>query len=139
VVAAGSSLARGGGDLALVRYNAEGSLDPSFGAGGKVLTDLGSSGDDAFAVAGQPNGKIVAAGSGGGDFALVRYNADGSLDPSFSAGGKVLTDIGCQSEDAAVAVALQPNGKIAAAGSSGARAPVDFAVSRDDADGSIDL
>ena len=63
------------------------SLDASFGAGGKVLTDFGSTNDFAWSVAVQPDGKIVVAGdsyiglsSDYDDFALARYNTDGSLD-----------------------------------------------------------
>ena len=96
---------------------APGDLDPSFGTGGKVLTDLGSASlDFVSAIAIQADGKIVAAGfsssDGGltGDFALVRYNADGSLDGSFGSGGKVLTDLGSASFDAAFAVAIQADG-----------------------------
>jgi uncharacterized delta-60 repeat protein len=133
IVAAGGS----GSDFALARYNADGSLDSSFGSGGKVLTDFGSSSiDGARAVALQPDGRIVAAGTsragGSFDFALARYNADGSLDPGFGSGGKVLTDIGSSSFDQALAIALQPDGKIVAAGNGG------FALARYNADGSLD-
>ena len=122
IVAAGYSDAGGNRDFALVRYNADGSLDTTFGGGGKVLTDFGAaSDDDAVRVALQPDGKIVVAGYSERprhcDFALVRYNADGSLDPSFGAGGKVLTDLGDSSDDDGRAVAIQPDGKIVAAGS----------------------
>ncbi|MGH9848875.1 MAG: hypothetical protein ACREBD_03380, partial [Blastocatellia bacterium] len=60
------------------RYNSDGTLDPDFGASGKVTTDFAGSTDLAFSVAVQPNGKIVAAGSAvisgtGLDFALARY------------------------------------------------------------------
>ncbi|MFN9603445.1 MAG: Ig-like domain-containing protein, partial [Planctomycetota bacterium] len=74
-------------DLALVRYNANGSLDTSFGTGGKVTTPVGTSTDQGYSVTIQPDGKIVVAGyafSGStNDFALVRYHADGSLDARF--------------------------------------------------------
>jgi uncharacterized delta-60 repeat protein len=96
LVVAGRSDARGNMDFALARYTAEGSLDPSFGLGGKVLTHFGSSsGDQAFAVAIQADGKPVAAGwryvRGRTDFALARYTSAGRLDRSFGSGGKVLT------------------------------------------------
>ena len=65
-------------DFAVARYNANGSLDASFGDGGKVTTDLTSL-DYAQAVAVQSDGKIVAAGYSNNNFALARYNADGSL------------------------------------------------------------
>jgi uncharacterized delta-60 repeat protein len=142
IVAAGVS---GGGpyDFALARYNADGSLDTSFGSGGKVLTDIGGTGDVAYAVAIQKDGKIVAAGSsnasGSGDyddFALARYNADGSPDTSFGSGGKVLTNFGAFS-DSAYAVAIQRNGKIVAAGYT-CCGSFDFALARYNADGSLD-
>ncbi|MFN9912911.1 MAG: hypothetical protein ACK53L_10015, partial [Pirellulaceae bacterium] len=73
--------------FALVRYNADGSLDNSFGTGGKVTTDIGTGAEIGFSVMLQPDGKIVVAGQAwngsNDDFALVRYNADGSLDARF--------------------------------------------------------
>jgi uncharacterized delta-60 repeat protein len=80
-------------NFALARLNTDGSLDTTFGTGGRVTTDISFS-DRAFGVVMQPDGKIVAAGlandwSGGGkqDFALVRYHADGSLDSALRRGG----------------------------------------------------
>src|SRR5437773_237131 len=99
----------GGGHFALVRYNADGSLDGTFGTGGKVITPIGSFADMAYALVLQPDGKLVAAGStsnGSWAFALVRYNADGSLDGSFGTGGTVTTQIG--SSNLAYALVLQP-------------------------------
>src|SRR6266536_426685 len=131
IVAAGRS---GSGDFALARYNVDGSLDPTFGSSGMVMTDFGGS-DAASAVAIQPDGRIVTAGrSGSGDFALARYNADGSLDPSFGSGGKVTTDFG--GFDLALGVALQSDAKIVAAGQGGSS--FDFALARYNADGSLD-
>ena len=90
LVAVGSSDAAGrAGGFALARYTRRGSLDGSFGRGGRVLTDFGSSGG-AAAVVIQPDGKIVAAGSSSRsadrrdkEFALARYRRDGSLNPTF--------------------------------------------------------
>jgi uncharacterized delta-60 repeat protein len=114
-------------DFALARYNSNGTLDTSFGRRGKVTTRFGGgrySLNEAYSVAIQTNGKIVAAGqsnaSGGGDFALARYNGNGSLDTSFGKRGKVLTDFGGALGglgDEAYAVAIQGNGRIVAAGS----------------------
>src|SRR6266542_2209334 len=104
-------------DVCSSDLDGDGTLDPTFGAGGKVLTDLGGAGryDGAYAVAVEPDGKILAAGfsdaGGSTDFALVRYNNDGSLDGRFGGGGKVLTDVsGRGSEDDARAVAVQADG-----------------------------
>src|SRR5439155_20064833 len=84
-------------DFALARYNADGTLDASFGAGGKVVTDFGGN-DVANGFTFQPDGKIVVVGrtDGGlmGDFAVARYNTDGTLDTTFGTGGKVVTDSG---------------------------------------------
>jgi len=141
IVAAGEG---GFGDFALVRFNPDGSLDVSFGAAGKVLTDWG--GEDAInSLALQPDGKIVAAGLSiffGPPvtfvFELARYNPDGTLDGTFGSGGKVATNFGGTNE-AARDVALQPDGKIVATGRSGTTgASQDFALARYNPDGSLD-
>jgi uncharacterized delta-60 repeat protein/RHS repeat-associated protein len=100
-----------------------GALDTSFNSTGKVTTDFSgsSSNDRAAAIALQGDGKIIAAGYSGSDFAVARYNTNGSLDTTFddsiSGGnfdGKLTIDFG--STDAAEAVAVQPDGKIVVAG-----------------------
>ena len=101
-------------DFALVRYNADGTLDPSFGTDGIVTTDLGTRGDDARAIAIQPDGRIVVAGTPDEDIALARYTTGGTLDATFGHGGTTITDLG--SEDVANGVALTPDGHIAVAG-----------------------
>ena len=91
IVAAGYASIRGFySDFALARYTDNGTLDPTFGTGGKVLTDLGGTAGIASLVA-QRNGRIVAGGTAGGDFAVARYTDKGSLDQTFGAGGTVLT------------------------------------------------
>src|SRR5262249_11256642 len=90
--------------------SAAGDLDPTFGNGGKVTT--GFSGNDiATCVAIQSDGKIVVGGTstdpaGNSDFALARYNTDGSLDPSFGFNGKVTTDF-FHDNDSLNAIAIQ--------------------------------
>jgi uncharacterized delta-60 repeat protein len=140
IVAAGQTAPGGlSCQFALARYNTDGSLDPSFGPDGTVMTDFGG-GFAAFAqargIAIQVDGKIVAAGVGGpsSDFALARYNTDGSLDPSFGPGGTVTTDFG--GFDGANAVAIQADGKIVAAGIGGFLST--FALTRYNTDGSLD-
>src|SRR5262249_2754285 len=95
IVAAGFANGGSDDDFALARFNADGSLDPTFGAAGKVTTLFGSSDDFISALVLQPDGKIVAAGftnnGTNDDFALARYNTDGSLDSTFGTGGKVTT------------------------------------------------
>src|SRR5262249_53663986 len=122
------AVGRSGTDVALARYMPDGSLDATFGSGGRVVTNLGST-DVARAVAVQSDGKIVIAGASGGDFALVRYTTDGSLDTSFGAGGTVLTDFG-GGTDLARGLVLQPDGKIVAVGRTQLGSTVQFAVAR---------
>lgn len=145
IIAAGVSIDRNSFDFALIRYNNDGTLDDSFGSGGIVTTDFAGSNDQAFSAALQPNGKIVLAGlsdSGGAgfDFALARYNSDGTLDDSFGTGGKVTTDfVGLT--DQARSVAVWPNGKIVAAGqtrSSVSSVGIDFGLVRYNNDGTLD-
>jgi uncharacterized delta-60 repeat protein len=129
------------GDFAVVRYNPNGSRDSSFGADGKVRTDFGGT-EDALDLALQPDGKIVvvgAAGWSGSQWAVARYNPDGSLDSSFDGDGKVVTDFG-RGQQGAWGVAVQPDGKIVVAGwsanqSGGARA---FALARYEPNGQLD-
>jgi uncharacterized delta-60 repeat protein len=126
----------------VARYNSNGSLDTTFGTGGKVITSFGSGPDRAYAMAVQPDGKIVVGGEAtvaatGLDFALARYNTDGSLDTGFGTGGKVTTPVqGSTGRDAIYALALQTLGgetRIVAAGGEG-----DFRVARFTANGTPD-
>jgi uncharacterized delta-60 repeat protein len=114
-----------GGQFALARYASNGTLDTSFGSGGLVRTTFGSEGCYASALALQADGKIIAAGtkyinfssdeSSDTDFGLARYNPDGSLDSTFGSGGLVATDFHQRNDDA-LAVLIQPDGKIVATG-----------------------
>ena len=112
---------------------AAGDLDTSFDSDGKVTTEVGSTNDFARSVTIQSDGKIVVAGysddGSNDDFALVRYNTDGSLDTSFDTDGKVTTAIG-SGDDAAYSVAIQSDGKIVAAGTSSNGSNDDFALVR---------
>ena len=108
-------------DFALARYNSDGSADATFGNGGQVSTDFVGLEDDAFSVLIQPDGKIVAVGSANNpatyyDFAAVRYLSNGTIDTTFGVAGKVSTDFGDQNFDRARSAALQPDGRIVAAG-----------------------
>lgn len=106
-------------EFALARFRSNGTLDTTFHTDGRVNTDVGGSGF-AWAVALQPDGKIIAAGdvfsaaNGHTDFALARYLPNGTLDTTFSGDGRVTTDFGSGSQ--AFAVTLQPDGKTVAAG-----------------------
>src|SRR5947199_1845 len=120
---------------------APGSLDATFGAGGKVTTSFSGSADmNALVV--QPDGKLVAAGvvfnGVRWDFALARYNTDGSLDTTFGTGGKVVTAIGTDGTGAS-ALVLQPDGKLVAAGTTTTDGSTyDFTVVRYNTNGSLD-
>lgn len=136
-----------GGSFAIVRYNKNGTLDTTFSGDGKQTTSFTSfGGARASAVLIQPNGKIVAAGSARtsaakSDFALARYNPNGSLDPTFSGDGKQMTDFGSDTDDQGGRAALQANGRIVVAGSTydgNAKGYRDFALARYLPNGSLD-
>ncbi len=142
IVVAGWTSDGSDADFALARYTAAGNLDATFGAGGKVTTGFGGgSADYAAAVAIQPDGRIVVAGSaadGDADFALARYTAAGNLDATFGAGGKVTTGLGSGTADEATTIAIQDNGRIVVAGWTSDRGDADFALARYTAAGDLD-
>jgi len=138
IVVAGRATIATSDDFGLARYTTDGRLDPTFGQGGKVVTNFGFrtplceapdcySDDWASAVAVEPDGEIVAGGASDirgqedqrngnrfDDFALARYTADGRLDTSFGNDGKVLTLFDGQS--LVRGLAIQVDGKVVAAG-----------------------
>lgn len=141
-----TSTTAGGTDLAVVRHGRDGTLDPGFGTGGKVVTAVGAgrATDQANAVAVQPDGKILVGGltattASDVDFLLVRYNADGSLDARFGNGGKVVTSFGA-STDRIHAILVQEDGKIVVGGDSdqGTASGIDFALARYLPNGTLD-
>lgn len=138
VVAGAAAGDLGTGAFALARYESDGSLDATFGVGGRVTTVVGGAGgDEAEAVAIQADGKIVAAGTAGGQrFAVVRYETDGTPDPSFGTDGIVKTNLSA-GLDLGYDLLIQPNGKIVVAGSAGTRRP-EFALARYLVDGTLD-
>ena len=122
-------------DFALARYNSDGSLDPTFGIGGETSVPFSdSAAEQANALAIAPDGKIIVAGSAfktfatPPDFALRRYNSDGSIDTTFGAGGAVTTDF-AGGTDNAQALAIQPNGNVVVAGRA-FRSNFDLALAR---------
>ena len=120
-------------DFALVRYNPDGTLDASFGQGGKVTTSMGTVRDVALSVE-LVGDKILAGGySQGGGFALARYNDNGSLDTTFGNQGKVLTKI--SGGGAGLAMKVDASGKIVMAGTDGRGA---LALVRYTASGALD-
>ncbi|HYI02635.1 hypothetical protein [Hyalangium sp.] len=142
LVAGSTEQAASGLDFALARYNANGTLDTTFGTGGTVTTAFGNGTDRAFAITVQADGKIVVGGEStvtgtGQDFALARYNADGSLDTGFGTGGKVLTALKADNgKDVIYSLTKQTAGgetRIIAAGGDG-----DFILARYTANGTLD-
>ena len=131
-------------DFGLVRYNPNGTIDRTFGNRG-VLTDFDGFNDDIQALLIQPDGKIVAVGSAKNpahyyDFALARYLTNGSIDAGFGTAGKVRTDFGASNLDIAYSAALQPEGKIVAAGTATLNdgSYGDFAIARYNSNGMLD-
>jgi len=135
--------------FAVARFNANGSIDDTFGTNGTVTTfiDGGDAAhDDAAAVAIQPDGKIVAAGRSGdasyhSALALARFNADGSIDSTFGTNGNIRTylSLGNATMNWIESIALQPDGKIVVAGVSVDSSSIAaFALARFNTDGGID-
>jgi uncharacterized delta-60 repeat protein len=146
IVAAGTSFT-GLGDFAVARYNPDGSLDTTFGTGGQITVDLnGGSADMARALAIHTDGRIVVAGETTGalppfdkNFAVARFNGNGSLDTTFDGDGIAITDFGATVLEGATSVAVQSDGRIVAAGGAfNAITQIDFAVARYNTDGSLD-
>ncbi|NVB79133.1 MAG: hypothetical protein HOV81_12100 [Kofleriaceae bacterium] len=144
IIVAGFASAVHSGDFAVTRLDRDGNVDTTFGVNGKVFTDFGSL-DSAYAVAVQPDGKIVVAGmatmpGSSFDFAVARYNSDGSPDTTFSGDGKATVAVG-GGLDVAYAVIVQANGRIVLGGETN-RATIpydtDFALVGFLPDGSLD-
>lgn len=136
-------------NFAITCHNLDGTLDTNFGNNGRVVTDIDATLDYPSSVVVQEDDKFLVAGGadypGSGvdedsDFAIVKYNKDGSLDLSFGQNGIVTTDIADNSLDAIKVIDLQPDGKIIVVGYSGIGngQETDFAVVRYNADGSLD-
>jgi uncharacterized delta-60 repeat protein len=147
ILVAGSITTNLDADFALARYNANGTLDTTFGNGGLIRTDFGSTADEAYAISVETidanTYKILLAGrtqtsSGFFDFAVARYNADGSLDNTFGVNhdGKAVVDF-AGDFDQATSIALQ-GGKIVVGGSATVAFNSQFAMIRLDDQGILD-
>jgi len=135
VVAGRSGLTGPGYHIAVVRYTASGALDANFGTGGVVTTSIGSYAV-AYAMALQPDGKIVIAGMGnGGGLAVVRYTTAGALDASFGGDGVVTTTLCNEGFD----LAIQDDGGIVVVGHTGGDDAEDLAIVRLRSDGALDV
>lgn len=141
IVLAGYTIDAGVYTVAVARYTAAGALDPTFDGDGKVVTSFTGTFSVAQAVAVQVDGRIVVAGNDFNgvnyDFALARYNSDGSLDTTFDTDGKVTTAIGASNENA-YGLAIQQDSKLVVVGDSFASGTSRFALVRYLSDGSLD-
>lgn len=143
IVIAGIAYGPSGRDALVLRYNSNGTLDATFDGDGVRIHDVGGPQSTAGAMALQPDGKVIVAGSSyqgaanSDDFAVMRCNADGSIDNTFGTDGVRTIAVGTRS-DFAHAVALQPDGKIVAAGETGTTLAPGLAVVRLNPDGTLD-
>jgi len=144
IIAAGFTTKKQGSqnnqEWALVRYNTNGTLDSSFGSGGKVITNMGAAGELIHEIVIQSNGKIVAVGQSANRAALARYNSNGTLDTSFGSGGKVFTSF-YATNSTTPGIVLQTDGRIVMAATLPASAGSesgDWAVTRFNTNGSTD-
>lgn len=119
--------------IALVRFDASGNLDNSFGTGGQVVTNLTTGDDEAAAISLQSDGKIVVCGKSGNNFAVLRYNTNGTPDASFGTAGVTLTSM-ATSNNYAYSLGIQPDGKIVVAG----QADLNFGIARYNSNGLLD-
>lgn len=121
-------------DFALFRYTSSGATDTTFNSAGYVTTDFAGGYDMINSLAIQSDGKIIAGGTASinstGEFALARYNTNGTLDTSFGTNGLVTT----AAANSIAKILIQSDGKILAVGNCGD----DFAVARYNTDGSLD-
>jgi len=130
LVAVGSATVGSASHIALARYNADGSLDETFGINGLVTTVAGNyPGAHAVAIQG---GLITVAGEcfvSDVDFVVARYDSTGSLDPNFGSGGLIISDLGT-AYDGARDILIQPNGDVVVAGFTQPGTYYDFAIAR---------
>ncbi len=144
----GKSVAGGDGDVydkALIRYNTNGTLDTNFNSTGIIFNSFENGGDDGgYSIIVQPDGKIIVCGSSyiglnDDNFALTRYNNDGSIDITFGTNGTTITDFG-SSYDYCLSSLLQNDGKIILGGMkvNGTTYNRDFCLARYDSNGILD-
>src|SRR5438105_6814395 len=127
----------------IVRADGPGSLDPTFGIGGKVTTNVNP--NEVTNVAPQPDGNIVVVAAladfkiASQVFGVLRYLSDGTLDPNFGTGGVVRTAV-TTGYNHPYSVAIQPDGKIVVAGSAGipSNSTDEIAVVRYNSNGTLD-
>jgi uncharacterized delta-60 repeat protein len=128
-----------GTQIGLTRYTSAGKLDQTFGTKGSTITNFSSFTFDPFAFALEPNGKILVAGfvSGGANFGLAQFTANGVLDPTFGTDGVAAAVTGADFPNAFL---LQPNGQILMGGfkDGGRHTPGSLSLVRFNSNGSLD-
>ncbi|MCA9159301.1 MAG: cadherin domain-containing protein, partial [Planctomycetales bacterium] len=137
ILVVGSAIFSGSYDIALVQYNADGSLDTSFGGGDGIANSGIAGSDEGNCVAVQSDGKILVAGSDNSNFLLARFLSDGSLDTSYGTSGRVSTDF-AGGLDKAYSMTLQADGKALLGGLTFNGTSFDFGVVRYHTDGTHD-
>lgn len=142
IVVAGESSDGSVYDISIIRYNINGTLDTSFGIGGKVTYDLNNTNDKVRSLALQSDGKIIVTGYAFAntipDVGIIRCNTDGSIDSAFGTNGRIITHIGSPTtRTQAESVIVQPDGKIIIVANP-AIANCDFALLRYNCNGSLD-
>ncbi len=129
-----------GGDVTVLRYNADGSLDTTFGSGGIVTTDFGAQFEIASGLSLDSSGRIVVVGTSSDgsqqQMVVARYNSDGTLDSTFDTDGKLIVDVA--TFEAANDVVIDENGKILVAGWATPGGPGFHTLLRINDDGSLD-
>ena len=124
-------------DFGVARLNANGSLDSTYGNGGKFIFPMSDGYDRPLAIELQSDGKSLVTGGADGAFAVARLDSGGTLDSSFGSGGKVTFKVS-DGPDTARGIALQRNGKIILAGRADGEAVADFGLARLNPDGTLD-
>jgi len=142
IVAAGYSITGTKYDFSLARYNTNGSLDNTFGNGGIVKTSVQTATDQIYSIVIQPDGKIVAGGVSSStansyDWALARYNPDGTLDNTFGTNGIVVSSLSSK-QDYLYSLLLQNDGKIVGIGYSNDGTKSNFTLARYNSNGTLD-
>jgi uncharacterized delta-60 repeat protein len=141
IVVAGNTDDGANANIAVVRYNSNGTLDTTFNSTGKVSTAIGSGFDEGFGIALTPEEKIVVGGDyyngTNSDYAVVRYNSNGTLDSTFSTDGKATAAVGA-GDDEGRGVAVQSDGKIIIVGAADNGTDMDFGIVRFKSDGTLD-
>jgi uncharacterized delta-60 repeat protein len=131
-------------DFCIARFNSDGTLDTSFGTGGKIIQPIGTWVDEGYSLAIQPDGKILLGGycynlygSRNYDFCIARFNSNGTLDTTFGTCGKVIQSIS-SSYDKGYSLAIQPDGKILLGGYCRGVSNIDFCIARFNSNGTLD-